>query len=236
MHIKDTAIILSKRILQENSAIINFFTKRHGIYAGVVKNISSKKSHIYQIGNIVDFLWNARLEEHIGIAKCEILLSSHHFMHNKTRLYALNSLFAMITSSFQERIPHEEFFLLLENYLRSASNEFKIMDYIFLEGKILEESGYGLDLRQCVVTGEEGNLAYVSPKSARAVSLAAGLPYHDLLLKLPECATTGKEPKTLQELEDLFDLLLYFFQRYIFKNKEPEQRKMFVGLLKSNIS
>lgn len=236
MHIKDTAIILSKRILQENSAIINFFTRHHGIYAGVVSNITSKKSHIYQVGNIVDFIWNARLEEHIGVAKCEILLSAHQFMNNKTRLYALNSLFAMIISSFQERIPHEEFFFLLEKYLRSTNDEFKIMDYIFLEGKILEESGYGLDLRQCVVTGRKTNLAYVSPKSARAVSLEAGLPYHALLLKLPECAITDKEPRTLQELEDLFNLLLYFFQRYIFKNKEPEQRKMFLGLLKSNIS
>lgn len=235
MHIKDSAIIVSKRILQENSAIINCFTKKHGIFAGVASNITAKKMHIYQLGNIVDFIWNARLEEHIGSAKCELLFSSYHLMQSKVKLYAVNSLFSMITASFQERIPHTEFFLLLEKYISSVDKKFSIMDYIFLESKILEESGYGLDLRKCAVTGRQDNLYYVSPKSARAVSLEAGLPYNNLLLKLPECAIRNEEPQNVQELEALFNLPLYFFQRYIFKSKVPEARKLFVQLLKDKL-
>jgi DNA repair protein RecO (recombination protein O) len=35
------------------------------------------------------------------------------------------------------------------------------------------------------VSGETVDLAYVSPRTGRAVSRAAGLPYHDKLLVLP---------------------------------------------------
>lgn len=234
MKIKDTAIIISKKILKENSAIINFFTKHHGIYAGVVSNINSKKSHIYQIGNIVDFFWNARLEEHIGSAKCELLFSCHNLMNNKTKLYALNSLFSVITYSFQERVICKDFYIYLEKYLQSNELNFSIMDYFLLEEKILEEAGYGLDLSKCVVTDSTTNLAYVSPKSGRAVSLEAGMPYKNLLLKLPECIITGKDPQSLNELDDLLNLLSYFFRRYIFKNKEPDARKLFIEMLRSS--
>src|SRR4029077_18272509 len=46
--------------------------------------------------------------------------------------------------------------------------------------------GFGLDLRCCAVSGATADLAYVSPRTGRAVSRTAGLPYHDKLLLLPE--------------------------------------------------
>jgi len=36
------------------------------------------------------------------------------------------------------------------------------------------------------VSGVTSDLAYVSPRTGRAVSRTAGLPYHDKLLRLPE--------------------------------------------------
>ncbi len=45
--------------------------------------------------------------------------------------------------------------------------------------------GFGLDLTRCAATGTSDDLAYVSPRSGRAVSRAAGMPYHDKLLPLP---------------------------------------------------
>lgn len=230
MRIKDTAIIISKKPLEENSFIIHCLTKEHGIFAGVARNINSKNSHIYQIGNLVDFFWNARLEEHIGTAKCELLSSSHHFMNNKVKLYALSSIVAMILASFKERIPHPILFEHIQYYIKNGDKPFKIMDYIFLEGKILEEAGYGLDFRCCAATGSTENLAYVSPKSAKAVSEEAAGPYKSQLLKLPPSALTGLDPESEEELKELFDLTGYFFLRYILKDgQHPEERKRFVS-------
>ena len=50
---------------------------------------------------------------------------------------------------------------------------------------LLDELGFGLDLESCAATGSRDDLVYVSPKSGRAVSRAAGEPYRDRLLPLP---------------------------------------------------
>jgi len=57
--------------------------------------------------------------------------------------------------------------------------------YIQWELGLLQELGFGLDLSSCAATGETDNLIYVSPRTGRAVSKAAGLPYHERMLALP---------------------------------------------------
>ena len=46
---------------------------------------------------------------------------------------------------------------------------------------LLADLGFGLDLSSCAATGTRENLAYVSPRSGRAVSAEAGKPYLDRL-------------------------------------------------------
>ena len=58
--------------------------------------------------------------------------------------------------------------------------------YVEWEKDLLAALGFGLDLGRCAVTGGTTDLAYVSPRTGRAVSRAAGLPYHDKLLALPD--------------------------------------------------
>jgi DNA repair protein RecO (recombination protein O) len=50
---------------------------------------------------------------------------------------------------------------------------------------VLSELGFGLDLSECAATGATSNLAFVSPKSGRAVSLEGAGEYKDRLLPLP---------------------------------------------------
>lgn len=57
--------------------------------------------------------------------------------------------------------------------------------YVFWECGLLAALGFGLDLGRCAATGSNQDLAYVSPRTGRAVSREAGLPYHDKLLPLP---------------------------------------------------
>src|SRR3546814_1462230 len=49
-----------------------------------------------------------------------------------------------------------------------------IAAYVRWEIGVLADLGYGLDLDSCAVTGRNDDLAYVSPRSGRAVSLSAG--------------------------------------------------------------
>ena len=51
--------------------------------------------------------------------------------------------------------------------------------------KLLQHLGFGLDLTECAATGSKQDLIYVSPKSGRSVSAAAGKKYRKKLLDLP---------------------------------------------------
>ena len=61
--------------------------------------------------------------------------------------------------------------------------------YVRWELALLQELGFGLDLTACAATGTPHELAFVSPKSGRAVSQDAGQPYADRLLVLPAFLT-----------------------------------------------
>ena len=74
-----------------------------------------------------------------------------------------------------------------------------------LETQILAECGFRLDLARCAATGVAEDLAYVSPKSGRAVSLAAGEPWRDRLLPLPAFLREGARLETRPSAEDIAD-------------------------------
>ena len=57
--------------------------------------------------------------------------------------------------------------------------------YVRWEAGLLDALGFGLDLSRCAATQSADDLAYVSPKSGRAVSRGAGDAYRTRLFPLP---------------------------------------------------
>jgi DNA repair protein RecO (recombination protein O) len=57
--------------------------------------------------------------------------------------------------------------------------------YVRWEASLLADLGFGLDLSSCALTGVTEDLAFVSPRSGRAVSAEAGAPWRQRLLTLP---------------------------------------------------
>jgi len=81
---------------------------------------------------------------------------------------------------------------------------------------ILAELGFGLDLSSCAATGESDTLVYVSPRTGRAVSRAAGEPYKERLLPLPRfLAHPGAAPSD-GDIIDGLNLTGYFLERHVF--------------------
>jgi DNA repair protein RecO (recombination protein O) len=100
---------------------------------------------------------------------------------------------------------------------------------------ILAELGYGLDLSRCAATSQTHDLAYVSPKTGRAVSAAAGEPYKDRLLKLPGFLIGQSRSNRPAEVEvrEGFALTDYFLRQHVFEPRgitPPEERARFVAL------
>jgi DNA repair protein RecO (recombination protein O) len=211
MYISDLGIVLSVDKLQEDALIVNIFSQKYGLCSGVVRGIKNK--HIYIAGNLIKFEKKARLSDHIGSIKSEIVKAfGSMVIHDKLKLYALNSIVNLIRLAIKPSQEYSELFLSLLEYI---SNKFDLYDYIIMELNILREMGYGLTLDSCVVTGSRDDLIYVSPKSGHAVSATSGERYKNLMLRLPEFLKLGAFPIHLQEIEDAFNLTGYFLKRYI---------------------
>lgn len=229
MNFRDVGVIITKKPLNEHMVIISIFTENYGLYSAIVRERKSTGS-IYQEGNLVDFFWRARLHEHIGSAKCELIKSyNSSLILDKTKLYAFNSIIALIKLAFHEREPHNNFFSTFNSYLKSLASNFIFKDYIKLELEILAEAGYKLELGSCGVTGTNKDLCYVSPKSGKAISLAAGLPFANKLLSLPKFILDPNIKITKFEVKQAFNLTSYFFNRYLFENhQQPYARRILI--------
>jgi len=232
MNFQDSGIIITKRLLQEQSSIISVFTQNNGLYSGVLKQYSKKAGDSLVAGNMVDFFWSARLHEHIGSVKCELISSyNHNIIASKTKLYAFNSIAEILQKAFCEREPHNKLFPYLLKFLQNMSQDFCFLDYINLELAILAETGHELQLSSCVVTGKQEDLTYVSPKSGCAVSQKAGEPYANKLLPLP--SFLSKNEKLLipdqTQMQQALNLTSYFLDRYILNQRlSLPARKAFI--------
>lgn len=228
MQISDNSLILTIKPHTETSMIVKCLTNNHGIFSGVVK--VSKNNNI-SAANLFEMEWKARLEEHLGYMKLELLKSySSRIMFDKKKIFATKSLVSIITSIFQERQHIEGLFELMINYLELLSYEnFSIKDYIKQEIELLKISGYALDLTKCCLTGDKNNLSYLSPKTGRAVSKSAGLNYHDKLLSLPQFIYDDQAKIEKIDIINALKLTEYFFNRYLYKDsgkKFPEIRAL----------
>jgi DNA repair protein RecO (recombination protein O) len=107
--------------------------------------------------------------------------------------------------------------------------------FVRFELELLADLGFGLDLTACAATGQQEDLIYVSPKTGRAVSAAAGQPYKDRLLKLPGFLT-GRTQENRPKQEDIragLALTEFFLHQNVFLERgesPPEERARFVAL------
>jgi DNA repair protein RecO (recombination protein O) len=184
---RDQGIVLSARPHGEAASIVMLLTCGHGRHAGLVHGGQGRKARgVYQPGNLVAAAWRARLAEHLGTYGCELVTSySAALLDEPDRLAALASAAAVSERALPEREPHPAAFEGLLALLEALEGDHWAEAYVRWELALLAELGFGLDLSRCAAGGANDQLVYVSPKSGRAVSAAAGEPYKERLLALP---------------------------------------------------
>jgi DNA repair protein RecO (recombination protein O) len=185
----DTGFVLAARRHGESAIIVELLTREHGRHAGLVRGGQSLKVRaMLQIGNEVAALWRGRLAEHLGTIACELAQAhSAQILDDPDRLAGLTAAAALTVAALPEREPHPDIFASFGSLVEALDSATDwSARYVRWELDLLSALGFGLDLACCAVTGEATDLAYVSPRTGRAVSRTAGLPYHDKLLGLPE--------------------------------------------------
>ena len=184
---RDEGALLSVRKHGETSVIIEVFTAEHGRHAGVVRGgVSRKLTPILQPGGQLDVSWRARLEEHIGSFTVEPIKSRALVLSDRSALAGLNAITALLGFALPEREPHPALYARTQSMLDLlGTNPAWPVAYLKWELALLDELGFGLDLECCAVTGRKEGLAYVSPKTGRAVSVDGAGEWADRLLPLP---------------------------------------------------
>lgn len=209
--------MLSARGHGETSVIACLLTQSHGVHAGMVRGGKGKRHRgVLQPGNRLKAVWRARLSEHLGTYALEMVNAyAAPFLNDPTRLAVLSAACAVCEAALPEREPHGRVFNGLAALLDSRDGDCRPSVYVKWELGLLAELGFGLDLTGCAAGGSNDQLAYVSPKSGRAVSLSAGEPYKKLLLALPGFLIDGGESDA-DSLADAMKLTGFFLERYVF--------------------
>jgi DNA repair protein RecO (recombination protein O) len=232
----DEAIVLGVKRHGETSIILELMTRAHGRHLGLVRGGSGPRLRgILQPGNAVHATWRARLDEHLGHYLVEAanlraagFMDQAHALHGVTHLAALARLLA-------EREPHMAIYDALQAILDRLDDPRAVAPMIArFELDFLAELGFGLDLAVCAATGAKDDLIFVSPRSGRAVSRAAGEPYRDKLMRLPLFLRQQTVSPAPGELADAFVLTGFFLDRHAFAPRGlalPEARAPFVTAL-----
>jgi DNA repair protein RecO (recombination protein O) len=190
---RDQGILLSMRPHGESAAIIEVLTPSHGRHSGVVRGGGSRKmAATLQPGTGLQLEWRARLNEHLGSFTVEPLQSRAHLLSDRMALAGLLSTCALLRAALPEREAHPVLWRATLDLVDTLGGEGWTSTYLRWELTLLEELGFGLDLASCAVTGATERLAYVSPRTGRAVTAAGAGDWADRLLPLPDGLTSGK--------------------------------------------
>jgi DNA repair protein RecO (recombination protein O) len=183
------AIILDVRPFGEGGAIATLLTEEYGRHAGLAKGGTSRaQSSLWQPGNLIEARWIARLPDQLGALSGEMVHAAAALaMEDPLALAALRSACAVAEGALPEREAHPRVFRGLVALIATLARDtaLALPDLVRWEADLLADLGYGLDFSACAVTGSREDLAYVSPKSARAVSAGAAGEWRDRLLPLP---------------------------------------------------
>jgi len=236
MHWSDEGIVLGVKRHGESNGILELMTRAHGRHLGHVRGASgSRMRPLLQPGNRVGATWRARLDEHLGHYTVEGLdLPAGSFLDHSHALYGVSHV-AALCRLLPERDPHPEIYAALEGMLGELADARRSGPRIArFELQLLSELGFGLDLGRCAATGTSAELVYVSPKSGRAVSREAGLPWKDKLLRLPPFLREGEGAKgpSAADLADAFAVTGFFLLHHVLEPRGlalPEARASFVN-------
>lgn len=239
MEWSEQGIAVGTRRHGEADIILEVLTESRGRHLGLVRGGRSRRLRpILQPGNTLALTWRARLHEHLGNFRVEpVVERSSALVASGVGAFGL-ALAAAHLRLLPERDPHPRLYralcALLDNFDRPALAAELMARFELL---LLDELGFGLDLESCAATGQRDELEFVSPKSGRAVSRAAGEPYADRLLPLPSFLLgPAGQSCTAQAMQHAFLLTGYFLERHVFDARGeglPQVRLSFLSAVNS---
>ncbi len=152
MNWSDVGFLLSKNRYNENSLIVEIFTKERGKISGIIFGGTSKKIKNYiQIGNSLHVNYNSKSENKIGYFKVEILnANSPLYFDHKQKLSCITSAMNLIKILTAESQNNSNVYFIIQNFFLLLKDKDWLKKYIFWELELLKILGYDLELKNIV--------------------------------------------------------------------------------------
>lgn len=226
MHLRAEALILAVRAHGEHGAIVRALTAEHGLQSGYVSGGRSRRVRpVLQPANLVLGEWRARTDEQLAQFSVELIRSRAPLYAEPLPAAALEWVTALAATTLPEAQPYPRLHAALEGVIGAIEAAPAARGWAVglarYELLMLAELGFGLDLDSCAATGGSDDLAFVSPRSGRAVSRTGALGYEDRLLPMPPILRAGAEA----EWSDIFAALRitgHFLERDILTDRRAE--------------
>lgn len=224
--LRTSAIICSVRTHGEHGAVVRSLTPENGLVAGYVRGARSRTMRPILIpSNLVQADYRARTEDQLASMTAELLQSRGAYLGEPLPSAGLDWATALTAAVLPEEQSYPQLYTALSALLEAIGSAPSAKGWAVALARyellLLSELGFGLDLDKCTVTGSADDLIYVSPKSAAAVSAAAGQVYKDRLLPLPAFLRTADQP----DWPDIFDGLKvtgFFLKRHFFEDRRND--------------
>lgn len=228
---RDQGIVLAARPHGENGAVVSLLTETQGRHAGYSRGAhTSKMRGVLEAGNLVEASWQARTSDDLGTFTLELVRNpASRFLSDPLKLAVLQSACALCDAALPEREGHPGLFHGLQALFAALETEIWGPAYVMWEVAFLKELGFSLDLKKCAVSGGSEDLAYVSPKTGRAVSEAAAGIYKERLLRLPGFLRSGGGAEGEEDILTGLKLTGYFLEHWAFAHHTqgvPEARSL----------
>ena len=224
MHVDSPALVCPLLPHGEHGATARLLTPDDGLLPGYVRGGRSRRLRpILSPGNIVQAEYRARTDDQLAQLSVELITSRAPLLGERLPTAAIEWATALTATVLPEGQPYPALYSGLDALLlaieAAPSARGWATTLVRYELLLLGQLGFGLDLTTCAATGSRDDLAYVSPRSSRAVSRVAGEPYADRLLPLPtfliDGAATAEWPDILAGLR----LTGHFIERDIITDR-----------------
>lgn len=196
MRLLSEAIICAVRSHGEHGAIVRALTPAEGMQPGFVRGGRSRRLRpVLLPGNLVQAEYRARTDDQLAQLGVELIHSRAPLLAEALPAAAIEWSTALTVAALPEGQSYPRLYQALDGLLAAVeaapSAKGWAVALVRYELLILSELGFGLDLSECAATGARGGLAYVSPRSGRAVSETGVGDYRERLLRLPAFMRAG---------------------------------------------
>ena len=222
LKITDNAIFLNKRRHGESGIIITVFCKQNGKLLGYARSWSNHA--FYQSGMMVNINWQARNDQNLGNISIESSDGNYQQMLKcPQKAMVIQTICNYLSNLLPDHDPHLELYeMFLDCRDNLLNNQSPLRVLVDLERVLLSALGFGFDLSSCAKTGQKTELSFISPKTGRAVSLGAGLPYQHLLFTMPQFWINNKTIANDVDIDNALKITGYFLYQCLLRPRNLE--------------